>query len=123
MESGKTNMRIVALGILLAVIGGAVSGWWFAKKNRMEIVSVDIRDITEKERQRFVNRYKDVEPTSEIRSKMEREIGSFLVMLDEILARESVGDKVLLSKESVVAGNVKEITKDVEKELLGSAAE
>ncbi len=111
-----SSLLIVTALLIVSLISGAFSGWWFAKKNSRQLVVIDVEQIVEKRKDEFMAKYsaRDADDMA-VKQEMMTDITMFAQRLEDIL-REEGKDKIILTKGAVVSDAV-DITKTVEERL------
>lgn len=105
--------------ILGAFLSGLFGAWTYetVMQKKKEIVTLDINKIVAERRDIFIAKYKDKEPSEELRQNMQKDITQFSVELTRFIEKESKKNVILL-KDSVISENVRDITEDAKKQLL-----
>lgn len=105
----------LVLGAFLSGLGGA---WTYetVMQKKKDIVTLDINKIVAERRDVFITKYKDKEPSEELKQNMQKDITQFSVDLTRFIEKESKKNVILL-KDSVISENVKDITEDAKKQL------
>ena len=102
--------------ILLSLLSGAVSGWWFAGRNAYEIVMIDVKGIVQEKKQKLIERYRKM-PTDENVRAIDRELTEFLGRLDREVGALGSGRRVVLIRDAVLGGSVADVTESVKKDI------
>ena len=109
----------LALCLVISVLAGIASGWWFAAKQpAQDVYIVDVKGLVDGKKQELIERYKS-NPSQETIAAADTELTEFLTWLDrEITRLGNDGRSLVLIKDAVLAGNVTDVTDTIKQNWL-----
>lgn len=108
----RNGFLIIIICLVVSVLSGALSGWWFSSSSREGVLTIDVKKIVDEKRKELQEKYKK-EPTEATAKAMETELGSFLGRLEEGINMAGSDGQLVLLADIVLAGKNKDMTKEV----------
>jgi Skp family chaperone for outer membrane proteins len=100
--------------VLVSILSGIASGWWFARKNTYRVMVIDVKGIVEDKKKELLERYKK-NPTDETVKEVDKELAEFLRRLDYKISSSGDSQRLVMLKDAVLAGETADITDEVKK--------
>lgn len=116
-SSSSSGVKAYAIILIVSILSGAASGWWFASRNAYEVYVVDVKQIVQTKKDELIERYKK-NPTDEIATEVDKELTDFLMRLDRGITRLGGEKRLVLLKDAVLSGAAADATETL-KEAAG----
>jgi len=119
-KPGKGSfLYVLFFSVLLSVVSGMASGWYFSGKNETEIVVLDVAKIVDGKKKEFIEKYRDRGIDPGAKDEMGREISMFTDRLNRIIKEEESRGRIILVRDSVIS-EIRDITNEVEDKIKSS---